>query len=102
MEMRNDELQAALGSVIDEETFVVFLEALALNREKEKEIEKLHPSSPWGPGTLGWENGSIESFLSAAATWAVDSKDGTVGGYEIPDNPWKRCADIIFMGKIYE
>jgi len=42
----------------------------------------------------GWENGTIEAFLDAAAAWATASKNG-LEFYRKPDNPWKRCADII-------
>jgi len=100
--MSNEELEVVLDAVVDEEAFVAFLGALAENREEENEIEKVTPSSQWGRGAMGWENGSIEAFLGAATAWATSTKNGTPGGYVVPDNPWKRCAEIILMGKIYE
>lgn len=102
----SDELRAALDAVCDEESFVRFLEALGADWEDEAAKEKLNPSSPYGPGANGWENGTIGAFLEAAAEWGRASKDGlrfcgeTV--YVKPDNPWKRCADIIYMGKLQE
>lgn len=95
------ELQRVLDAVSDEETFLRFLEALAADRADEVEKEKLNPSSPYCQGANGWENGSIEHFLESAAAWGRDSITGSQF-YDKPDNPWKRCADIIYMGKLYE
>jgi hypothetical protein len=48
--------------------------------------------------------------LESAAAWAEDLPDPnpvivngiSIPGYTKPDNPWKRCADIIYAGKFYE
>jgi hypothetical protein len=95
------DLQLKRDAVCDEVTFVTFITALATDREDEVAKEKASPSSPYGPGANGWENGSIEAFLGAAAEWAESSKNG-LEFYRKPNNPWKRCADILYMGKIYE
>jgi len=95
------DLESLRDAVCDEDSFVCFLEALAADRADEVEKEKGKPSSPYGPGANGWENGTIEAFLECAAAWARASSHG-LRHYEKPENPWKRCADIIFMGKIYE
>lgn len=65
------------------------------------EDEAVTPSSPWGPGANGWENGSIETFLHAAAAWGNQTRHGLVD-YDPPANPWQRCAEILLMGKHYE
>ena len=96
-----DKLSELRDAVVDEESFVRFLSALAEDRADEVAKEKRNPSSPYGPGANGWENGTIESFLERASAWAESSRDG-LEYYEKPKNPWKRCADIIYMGKIYE
>jgi hypothetical protein len=98
--MSND-LEALRDAVCDEASFVRFLEALAMDRAEEMEKEKSKPSSPYGPGANGWQNGTIEAFLGSACAWAEASKNG-LKFYKKSDNPWKRCADILFMGKIYE
>lgn len=98
--MQSD-LQAKLDAVCNEETFIAFVTALATDRGDEVANEKASPSSPYGPGANGWENGTIEGFLHAAASWATASNHG-LEFYRKPDNPWKRCAEIIYMGKIYE
>jgi hypothetical protein len=91
----------SLDRVVDEESFIDFLQARAADRENEIEKERENPSSPYGRGKNGWENGSIEAFLGAAAAWGVGSMNG------LPllgksTNPWRRCADILYAGKIYE
>nr|WKF61891.1 hypothetical protein HUO10_006423 [Paraburkholderia busanensis] len=94
-------LKSALDRVCDEKTFVEFLSQLSVDRMKEEEIEATTPSSPYSSGVLGWQNGSIDSFLDAASRWAEESRDG-LQLYAVPDNPWKRAADILMMGKLYE
>lgn len=96
-----DDLNELLDAVVDEDSFVAFLSALGADRADEVEKEKQNPSSPYGPGANGWENGTIEAFLESASSWAEASKNG-LELYKKPDNPWRRCADIIFMGKKYE
>ena len=92
-----DHLFDLADKVTDEASFVEFIKALALDRAAEKTIS----TSPYGPGANGWENGNIETFLEAASAWACASRGGLVG-YDLPSNPWKRCADIFLMGKHYE
>ena len=97
----NQALEAALSAVTDERTFLAFLSELANNRQSEKEIETRSPSSPWGSGALGWEHGDIENFIGAAASWGEASIEG-LAAYQPSENPWKRCAEILHMGKLYE
>lgn len=93
-------LQAKLDAVCDEESFVTFVSALGADRANEVKKENDKPSSPYGHGANGWENGRIETFLEAAAAWAEDWKKSPQ--YRTPTNPWKRCAEILFAGKSYE
>ncbi len=95
------ELHILLEQVCDEETFLIFLKALMNDRIDEIEKEKISPSSPYEAGANGWQNNTIDGFLEAAIAWAEDSKDG-LKYYEKESNPWKRCADILYMGKVYE
>jgi hypothetical protein len=97
----SDDLERSREAVCDEDSFLRFLEALAADRADEVAKEKPWPSSPYGPGANGWENGTIEAFLESAVAWGKASRGG-LEFYERPDNPWKRCADVLFMGKIYE
>ena len=99
--MNSHELIAKLHAVEDETTLIDFITALAADREDEVQKERSSPLSPYGPGANGWENGTIDTFLGAAAAWAESSKNG-MPLYPKPTNPWKRFADILYAGKIYE
>ena len=99
----NDSLRDARDAVSDEASFVGFLAALAADRIDEEKKERLNPSSPFGPGANGWENGTISQFLDSAVAWAISSQEGlSLIGYNPPTNPWRRCADILYAAKIYE
>ena len=91
----------ALESVVDEESFIEFLSVLSADWADEVAKERAKPSPPYGPGANGWENGTIDMFLDAAAAWAAASINGT-STYTKSANPWRRCAEILYMGKIYE
>jgi hypothetical protein len=95
-----DTLQGKLDAVCDEDSFVAFVSALAADRAEEIAKEEAKPSSAYGPGANGWENASIEAFLESAAAWAEDWKRSP--RYRSPENPWKRCAEILYAGKSYE
>ncbi len=99
--MKPLDLHELAGSVIDENTLISFIIALAEDREDEVAKEKSNPSSPYSAGANGWENGSIEGFLGAAGAWAEASKNG-LPYYEPSQNPWTRIAQILLMGKHYE
>ncbi|WP_147448803.1 hypothetical protein [Corallococcus terminator] len=59
-------------------------------------MDKLDPLLE-SPGPLGWQNFTIDSFLDASASWAEASSD-----WDPRENPWRRCASILFAGKFYE
>ena len=94
-------LYALADSVHDEKGFIDFLYALAADFNAEREIEKITPSNPYGPGALGWENIRVDHVLESAARWGEDSIDG-MSAYEKPTNPWRRAANIMLAGKFYE
>ena len=96
-----DKLIKALEEVEDEESFISFVSALAEDKSEETKEEQSNPSSPFGSGANGWENSRIEDFLDAAAAWATASQNG-LEYYQKPLNIWRRCADILYAGKIYE
>ena len=90
-----------LECVKDEATFLEFVRALVKDREEEIAQEGIRPSPPFGPGARGWENGTIEAFLEAAAAWAEDTSFGDSQGLRNA-SPWKRFAVFLMCGKIYE
>jgi hypothetical protein len=98
-----DLLDELLQCVCDEESFLRFLSALALDREDSTAKEAVQPSSPYAPDANGWENTTIDTFLFAAVRWAQASKNGLpLAEYVPPSNPWRRCADVLYAGKSYE
>jgi hypothetical protein len=99
--MRMSRLQKKLAAVRDEDSFVDFVAALAADRADEVKKEARKPSPPYCPGANGWENGRIETFLGAAVRWADHWKRSS-GQYKKPRNAWKRCAEILYAGKLYE
>jgi hypothetical protein len=101
MSQDEDELFEALQSVRDEETFLHFLLAMRDDRQASIALEKQSPSSPYGPDARGWENTTIERFFETAVRWARDSMNGNPF-YRKPENPWRRCADILHAAKGYE
>ena len=89
-----DTLSQLAEAVTDEVSFVRFLRALAEDYEADATANQ--PASPYGPGPLGWENGSIGAFLESAAAWAEAKRQPSA------PNPWRACADILLAGKSYE
>lgn len=88
--------------VDSKEKFIAFVSALAADREAEVEIERERPSSPYGSGARGWENGSIEAFLGAMSAWAAGGY-GHTGEPHVTDQPsWRTFAKILHSGKFYE
>lgn len=97
----SDELLRARDGVVDEGTFVEFLRILAADWDDERAKEAVTPGSPYGPGANGWENTTIGAYLEASAEWARATASGTAF-YQQPANIWRRSADILYGGKIYE
>lgn len=95
------DLDKLLKQVKDEKSFIDFIQALAADFEEEREIEETKPSSPYSAGALGWENGSIDTMLSAAAAWGYSTAMNAANKTS-EQNPWYRCAHILYAGKYYE
>lgn len=76
--MSDEEIDMGLltlrDQVVDEESFIAFISALACDRIDEVEKEQKAPSRPFGPGANGRENSSIEGFLEALVAWAQASR----------------------------
>jgi len=94
-------LDRALENVNSSETLLSFVRLLAQDKEDETTKESISPSSPYGAGANGWENATIEAFLSAASAWAEATNFGLTQGLS-PSNPWKQFAVFLYCGKIYE
>jgi hypothetical protein len=90
----NSKLLASLDAVRDVDTFLAFVKELIADCEDEVSKEKITPSSPYGPGANGWENGTIEAFLGAAVSWAEASEFGIKQRLS-PDNHWRQFAQFL-------
>jgi hypothetical protein len=75
-----------IENVIDEVTFIAFLKEIS--KDKMEKVQE-------------WENTEIELFFESAADWAEESIAG-LKYYNKSENIWKRVAEILYMGKIYE
>ena len=95
------DLHALADQVTDEVSFLHFMFALAADWQAERDIEAAQGAKPFSAGALGWENGTIGSFLEAAASWGEVSFEG-MPLYKRPANPWCRAAHVLFAGKFYE
>jgi hypothetical protein len=83
-----------LERVSDKATFHQFVHALALEREWGEELEQAG-SRRGLDGPFGWVNTSLPGFLRAA----------TAGHDPRPDDEpptWRRFAEFLYTGKIYE
>ena len=89
-------LFAHLEAVVDKDTFLAFVNALAQDRRAAESL------SPNGDGHQGeWANSSIREFLEAAQAWALDSDFGLRPGPK-PKNPWRLFASFLWAGRGYE
>ncbi|MFL1501937.1 hypothetical protein ACI77J_27835 [Pseudomonas sp. O64] len=95
------DIDELLARVRDEASFILFIEALGADFARERLLEQASPSSPYGPGALGWENASVDAFLDAAAAWAASSTRPAQAA-PVVSNVWQRCAAILLAGKFYE
>lgn len=86
-----------LDRVHDRESFIAFVEALAAERERAEAMERADPVRYQLGGALGWQNGIISGFLSAARIYFDHPDDRT------PEEPsWRLFAEFLYFGKIYE
>ena len=95
------DLESVLENVCDEASFIAFLAALSKDWEDEQLKEAVHPSSPYGPGAHGWENGSIGAFLEAASACGLAHLNNPASQFK-HSNPWRQAAEIINSGRYYE
>ncbi|NJO78200.1 MAG: hypothetical protein HC827_06500 [Cyanobacteria bacterium RM1_2_2] len=87
-----------LQQVKDKQTFIQFVQALALEREQAEAIEREDPNYYRVNGALGWENGDIASFLWAALEYF---KTRPLDEQEAPLS-WAMFAEFLYFGKLYE
>ena len=92
----SDVLFNLLDEVKDEETFLIFVKALAAERSQ---AERLTLTSDGFQGE--WANDNIQHFLEAAVLWAEDSKFGLRPGPKL-ENDWHLFAQFLWAGRGYK
>ncbi|MFJ4542425.1 hypothetical protein [Pseudomonas sp. PS01303] len=95
------DLDELLERVTDEQSFTEFVAALGADFSRERALEEATASSPYEADASGWENGSVDTFLDAAAAWAVATSRNAQADAAV-SNVWRRCAAILLAGKFYE
>jgi hypothetical protein len=87
-----------LDRVIDRDSFIAFVSALADERREAQRLEQEEPIRYQLGGALNWQNGDIASFLEAALCYF----DG--GPFHQPEAvpSWRMLAEFLYFGKIYE
>jgi hypothetical protein len=97
-EMRMATPEKLLQRVTDRDSFIAFVEALAEERAEAAEMERASPQSYIVDGALGWKNGDIDGFLSAALDYFEP------GPYHKPASrpSWRMFAEFLWCGKIIE
>ena len=89
---------ALLDKVVDQDTFIAFVQALATEREAAEQLERDDPKRYMYGGAHHWQNSSISSFLHATLAY-FDPKPF----HQPASNPnWKMIAELLYYGKIYE
>lgn len=91
------DLNDYLEAVVDEATFLVFVEALANDRR----VADCKAVDAGREVQNSWQNDSIQNFLEAGHAWAQDSAFGANQGLSSA-SPWKKFAVFLYCGKIYE
>lgn len=87
-----------LDGVVDRDSFIAFVEALAAGRQQAEKLEREDPVRYQLGGAKNWENGDISSFLYAALDYF--SEKPFHRPEEVPS--WKMLADFLYCGKIIE
>ena len=91
------DLDDLLDNVKDRESFLVFVRALIHDRQDELEKKNENSRSACRAGANGWENGTIESYLDAAAAWMEDWMGRE---HELPEeSSWRSFARFLYAGK---
>lgn len=93
--MKPEEL---LQRVVDRDSFIQFVTALAAERADAERMEREEPARYQLGGAHNWQNGDISSFLFGSLAYFKDTRNRD------PEEPpsWKLFAKFLYLGKIYE
>lgn len=89
----------ALEAVHDRASFLDFVQLLVDEREQASRLEARSPEDYRWEGALGWQNTTIEGYLSGALQCTLDNE----GRNDFLAEPsWRSLAEFLYCGKIYE
>lgn len=94
------ELHELLVAVHDQATFRAFANALKEDFIDSCEKEKLNPSHPYSNAANDWANITIDQFLDGAIAGALDDRKPEED--TAASSLWRRFAEFLYCGKIYE
>jgi hypothetical protein len=87
-----------LDLVVDRDSFIAFVKALAAERQEAEKMERDRPDHYQYGGALDWQHSDISMYLDAAVACFQAEAD-----YESSVTPtWKLFAEFLYYGKIYE
>lgn len=90
----DNKLYTLLENVDDETSFIAFARALAKD------------SNHAGEPDAAWENDTLWAFLDAATAWAESTNFGrnmAFADFAMHEaSPWRRFAEFLWAGKVYE
>jgi hypothetical protein len=90
--------QELLDTVVDRESFVAFVRALAAEREEAERMERAEPVRYQVGGAFNWQNGDISLFLWSALEYFEPRPF-----HQPEETPsWKMFAEFLYFGKVYE
>jgi hypothetical protein len=87
-----------IEEVMDRDTFLAFVLALAEERRVAERMEREDPVTYQLDGALRWQNGDISAFLEASLCYFESRPFHRPE--EVPS--WRMFAEFLYFGKIYE
>jgi hypothetical protein len=87
-----------LDGVVDRDSFIAFVAALADEREEAEKMERENPEAYRLGGAKNWQNGDISAFLYAALDYFTEKP------FHSPEQTpsWKMFAEFLYCEKIIE
>jgi len=77
---------------------MAFVWALVADRESAEALERADPKHYQLGGARNWQNGSISTFLGAAASYFDDADWAS----NTAQPSWRDLAEFLYLGKIHE
>jgi hypothetical protein len=87
-----------LAKVVDRDSFIAFVTALADERAEAERMEREEPERYRFGGASNWQNGDISAFLYSGLAYFTPKQ------FHTPEATpsWRMLAEFLYYGKIYE